>query len=201
MWQNSLIEVGLGDGEEAAVSVGLDGEDQRLPSEDGELPHELPGVGDEEAGVLLRVNLPLVHVQHARDHKANIDILEQMGGKKKKKSSIKIQDFKSSATMTDLFPRKLPIAFEQLGGKIRHNSELLKAGYEYLKLSRHNTEKCVSLWVVMKNEGCIFEISRNNNRIGSGGDHGESQQQDEGHGRSAEQNPALELELPISCFA
>lgn len=82
-WQNSLIKMRLGDGEEAAVSVGLDGEDQWLPSEDSELAHELPGVGDEEAGVLLRVNLPLVHVEHPRDHKANIDILEQMGKKKK----------------------------------------------------------------------------------------------------------------------
>jgi len=45
---------------------------------------------------------------------------------------------------------------------IRHNSELLKAGYEYLKLSSHITEKCVSLWMVMKNEGCICKISRNN---------------------------------------
>lgn len=84
-WQDSLIEMGLGDGEEAAVSVGLDGEDQWLTSEDSELAHELPGVGDEEAGVLLRVNLPLVHMEHPRDHKANIDILEQMGGKKPKK--------------------------------------------------------------------------------------------------------------------
>lgn len=80
-WQNSLIEMGLGDGEEAAVPVGLDGEDQGLPSEDSQLAHQLPGVGDEQAGVLLRVNLPLVHVEHPRDHKANIDILEKMGRK------------------------------------------------------------------------------------------------------------------------
>lgn len=84
-WQNSLIEMGLGDGEEAAVSVGLDGEDQGLPSEHSELAHQLPRVGDEEAGVLLRVNLPLVHMEHPRDHKANIDILEQMGGENKPK--------------------------------------------------------------------------------------------------------------------
>lgn len=50
------------------------------------------------------------------------------------------------------FPESSPIAFEQLDGKIRHNSELLKAGYEYLKLSRHNIEKRVPLWVVIKNE-------------------------------------------------
>lgn len=117
-WQDSLIEMGLGDGEEAAVSVGLDGEDQWLTSEDSELAHELPGVGDEEAGVLLRVNLPLVHMEHPRDHKANIDILEQMGGKKNpKNNTIKIpQDIKSnypsdSAITTDLLPRKLPYSF------------------------------------------------------------------------------------------
>lgn len=74
--------MGLGDGEEAAVSVGLDGENQWLPSEDSELAHQLPRVGDEKAGVLLRVNLPLVHVEHPRDHKTNIDILEQTGKKK-----------------------------------------------------------------------------------------------------------------------
>lgn len=51
--QNSLIEMGLGDGEEAAVSIGLDGEDQWFPSEDRELPHKLSWVGNEQAGVLL----------------------------------------------------------------------------------------------------------------------------------------------------
>lgn len=70
--------------------------------------------------------------------------------------------------MTDLFSRKLPIVFEQLCDKIRHNSELLKAGYEYLKLSSRNIEKCVSLCMVMKNEGCIYKISRNNNGIENG---------------------------------
>lgn len=73
-----------------------------------------------------------------------------------------------STIMTDLLSRKLPIVFEQLGDKIRHDSELLKAGYEYLKLSSHNIEKCVSLCMVMKNEGCISKISSHNNRTADG---------------------------------
>lgn len=168
-WQNSLIEMGLGNREEAAVSIGLDGENQWFPSEDSELPHELAWMGDEQTGVLLRVYLPLVHVKHPRDHKANINILEKM----EKELNKFPKDFKSnyhsdSTIMTDPFSRKLPIVFEQLGDKIRHNSELLKADYEYLKLSSHNIEKRVSLCTVMKNEGCIGKISRDNSRTANG---------------------------------
>lgn len=165
-WQNSLIEMGLGNREEAAVSIGLDGENQRFPGQDRELPNELPRVGDEEAGVLLRVYFPLVHMKHPRDHKANINILEKM----EKELNKPPKDFKSNygsdcTITTNLFSRKLPIVFEQLGDKTRHNSELLKAGYEYLKLRSHNIEKHASLCVVMKNEGCICKIARNYNRI------------------------------------
>lgn len=168
-WRNSLIEMGLGNRQEAAVSVGLDGENQRFPSQDGELAHELSGMGNEETGVLLRVYLPLVHVKHARDHKANINILQKMERELNKIPKGFKGNYRSdSTTMTDLFSRKLPIVFEQLGDKMRHNGELLKAGYEYLKLSSHNIEKRVSLCMVMKNEGCICTISRNNSRIANG---------------------------------
>lgn len=76
--QNSLIEMGLGDGEEAAVSIGFDGEDEWFPSQDRKLPHKLSWVGNEQAGVFLWVYLPLVHMKHPRNHKANINILEKM---------------------------------------------------------------------------------------------------------------------------
>lgn len=159
----------LGNRQETAVSIGLDGENQWFPSQDSKLTYEFSWMGNEQTSVLLRVYLPLVHVKHPRDHKANINILKIM-----EKELDKIpKDFKSnyhsdSTTMTNPSSRNLPIVFEQLGDKIRHNSELLKAGYEYLKLSSHKIEKCVSLCMVMKNKGCIYKISRNKNRIANG---------------------------------
>lgn len=138
----------LGNRQEAAVSIGLDGENQWLPSQDSKLTYEFSWMGNEQTSVLLRVYLPLVHVKHPRDHKANINILEKM-----EKELNKIpKDFKSNyhsdnTIMTNPSSRNLPIVFEQLGDKIRHNSELLKAGYEYLKLSSHNILKNVFLFV------------------------------------------------------
>lgn len=73
----SLIEVCLGDGEEAAVPVGLDGEDEGLPGEHGQLAHHLPGARDEQAAVLVAVDLPLVHVQQPRDDKQDVHVLAE----------------------------------------------------------------------------------------------------------------------------
>lgn len=159
-WQNSLIEMGLRNRQEAAVPISLDGENQGLPSQDSELSHKFSWMGNEQAGVLLRVYLPLVHMKHPRDHKANVNILEKTETEPNKIPT----DFKSnyrndSIIMTNLFSRKLSTAFKQLGDKIRHNSELLK-GYEYLKLSSRNIEKCVSLCMVMKNKGCVCKIKK-----------------------------------------
>ena len=73
---HSLIEVGFGYREEAAVAVRPDGEDEGLPCEHGELPHQFARVGDEQARVLLAVNHALVHVQHPRDDKLHTYILK-----------------------------------------------------------------------------------------------------------------------------
>ena len=110
--------MGLRNRQEAAVSIGLDGENQRFPSQDSELAYEFSWMGNEQTGVLLRVYLPLVHVKHPRDHKANINILEKMETELNKIS----KDFKSNCQgdntiTTDLFSRKLPTVFEQLGDK------------------------------------------------------------------------------------
>lgn len=76
-WQNSLIEMGLRNRQEAAVPISLDGENQGLPSQDSELSHKFSWMGNEQAGVLLGVYLPLVYMKHPRDHKANVNILEK----------------------------------------------------------------------------------------------------------------------------
>lgn len=72
---DSLIEVGLRDGQEAAVSVGFDGEHQGLSGEHCQLSHHLPRVCEEEAGILQAVDLLLVDMQQPGDHKQDIDIL------------------------------------------------------------------------------------------------------------------------------
>lgn len=167
LWQNLLVEVGLGNRQEATVSIGLDGENQWFPSENSKLAHEFSWVSNEQAGVLLGVDLLLVHVKHPGDHKANINILEKM---ETTLNEIP-KDFKSnyhndSTIMANLFSRKPSTAFKPLGDKVKYDSELLR-GYEYLKLNGHNIEKCVSPCMVMKNWICICKISRNKNRIGN----------------------------------
>jgi hypothetical protein len=72
---DSLIEVGLRDGQETAVPVGPYGEHEGLASEYCQLTHHFPRMCKEQAGVFLAVNLPLVHMQQSRDHKQDVDIL------------------------------------------------------------------------------------------------------------------------------
>ncbi|TNN44496.1 hypothetical protein EYF80_045318 [Liparis tanakae] len=73
-------EVGLGYGEEGAVSVSSHSEDKGLPREDGQVTHHLPLVGDEQQRVLLAVDHPLVDVERPGDHKLNAHVLEEGRG-------------------------------------------------------------------------------------------------------------------------
>lgn len=70
-----LIEVGLGYGEEGAVSVGSDSEDKRLPRENSQVTHHLPWVGDKQQGLLFAVYHPLINMERPRDDKCHAHIL------------------------------------------------------------------------------------------------------------------------------
>lgn len=71
-----LIEVGLGDGEEGAVSVSSDAEDEGLPGENGQVSHHLPWVGHEQQAVLLTVNHALINVEEPGDDECHAHILK-----------------------------------------------------------------------------------------------------------------------------
>lgn len=58
-----LIEVSLGYGEEGAISVSLDGEDEGLTREDSQVTHHLARVGDKQKGLIVAVNHTLVNVE------------------------------------------------------------------------------------------------------------------------------------------
>lgn len=58
-----LIEVSLGYGEEGAVSLSSDSEDEGLAREDGQVAHHLARVGDEQKGLVLTVDHALVNVE------------------------------------------------------------------------------------------------------------------------------------------
>lgn len=77
---HSLVEVRLGDGQEAAVPVGLDGEDEGLPGEHGQLAHHLTRARDKQAAVFVAVDLPLVHVQQPGHHKQDAHVLQKGRG-------------------------------------------------------------------------------------------------------------------------
>ena len=70
-----LVEVSLRYGEEGAVSVSSDSEDKRLPRENGQVTHHFPRVGDEQQGLLLAVDHPLVNVERPRDDERHAHIL------------------------------------------------------------------------------------------------------------------------------
>lgn len=74
---DSLIEVRLGDGQEAAVPVGLDGEDEGFSGEHGQLAHHLPRARDKQAAVFVAVDLPLVYVQQPGHHKQDVHVLAE----------------------------------------------------------------------------------------------------------------------------
>lgn len=70
-----LVEVGLGNVEEGAVSVRSDGEDERFPREHGQVTHHLSRVGDKQQRFLFPVDHPLVHVKQPRDDECHTRIL------------------------------------------------------------------------------------------------------------------------------
>lgn len=74
-----LVEVGLGYGEEAAVSVSSHGEDEGLPREHSQVTHHLPRVGHKEQGVLLAVYHALINMERPRDDELHTRILQEMG--------------------------------------------------------------------------------------------------------------------------
>lgn len=75
-----LIEVALGDPQERAVALGSQREDEGLPREHRQLPHQLAGLGHEQAHVLGLVDHALVDVQAAPEHKVQAHILGQAPG-------------------------------------------------------------------------------------------------------------------------
>lgn len=58
-----LIEVGLGYGQEAAVSLCSHGEDEGLSCEDSQVAHHLPRVGEKKQTLILAVYHTLIHVE------------------------------------------------------------------------------------------------------------------------------------------
>lgn len=70
-----LVEVGLGDVEEGAVSVCSDSEDERFPREDGQVTHHLSWVGDKQQGFLFSVDHTLVDVEQPGDDEGHTGIL------------------------------------------------------------------------------------------------------------------------------
>lgn len=77
--QHLLIEVGFGDPEEGAVSLGPECEDEGFPGEHRQLPHQLPWLCHKQAHLLRLVNHALVHVQAAPEHKVQAHILLAQG--------------------------------------------------------------------------------------------------------------------------
>lgn len=71
-----LVKVGFGDGQEAAVSLGSDGEYEGLSGEDGQLAHQLARVRHEEPRLLFTVDHPLINVEEARDDKLDAHLLK-----------------------------------------------------------------------------------------------------------------------------
>lgn len=72
-----LVEVGLGYGEVGAVSVRSHCEDEGLPCEDGQVTHQLPGVGDKKQALLLTIYHTLIDMEKPRDDKRHTHILSR----------------------------------------------------------------------------------------------------------------------------
>ena len=72
--------MGFGDGEEAAVSLGSNGEYERLSGQDGELTDELTGVRHKQSRLFFAVDHPLVDVEEARNHKLDAHFLKRREG-------------------------------------------------------------------------------------------------------------------------
>lgn len=71
-----LIEVGFGNGEEAAVSLGSNSEYQGLPSQDGQLTDKFSRMRHKQTRLFFTVNHPLVNVEEARNHKQDAHLLK-----------------------------------------------------------------------------------------------------------------------------
>lgn len=72
---DSLVEVRLWDLEVSTVSERLDGEDEGLSGEHGQLTHHLPWVGDKQADILLLADHPLVDVEATREDEVQTHVL------------------------------------------------------------------------------------------------------------------------------
>ena len=100
---DSLVEIRLWDLEVSAVSDGLDGEDEGLSGEHGELTHHLPRVGHEQADGLLLVDHPLVDMQTTRQDEVQTHVLnEWREGEKLEKTEI-CMDKNDFAVLSDTF--------------------------------------------------------------------------------------------------
>lgn len=67
----------FGDGQEAAVSLGSNGEDERLSSQDGQLTNQLAGMCHKQPRLFFAVDHPLVNVEQAGNHKQDAHLLKQ----------------------------------------------------------------------------------------------------------------------------
>lgn len=79
--------MGFGNGQETAVSLGSNGEYERLSGQDGELTHELSGMRHKQSRLFFAVNLPLVNVEEARNHKLDAHLLKQQQDTRRKLDS------------------------------------------------------------------------------------------------------------------
>lgn len=70
-----LIEVGLRDPQEGAISLGSQCEDEGLACEHCQLPHQLPRLCHEQTHILCLVDHALVDMQAAPQHKVQAHIL------------------------------------------------------------------------------------------------------------------------------
>lgn len=68
--------MGFGNGEEAAVSLGANGEYERLSSQDGELTNKLSRVCQKQTCLFFAVDHPLVNMEEARDDKLDAHLLK-----------------------------------------------------------------------------------------------------------------------------
>lgn len=66
----------FGDGQEAAVSLSSDGEDEGLSGQDGQLTHQLAGVRHKQSRLFFTVDHPLINVKEARDDELDAHLLK-----------------------------------------------------------------------------------------------------------------------------
>lgn len=69
--------MGFGDGEEAAVSLGSDSENQGLSGQDSKLTDEFSRVSHEQSRLFFSVNHPLVDMEESRNHKLDAHLLKR----------------------------------------------------------------------------------------------------------------------------